>query len=482
MAGPNFEEPADGCTVYRGIERVLSGTMTVYYVPTGKVEQRRCWDWLERRVDPGTDDIVQLGEQYLGRLRAAVRTRLRGRSAAHVSGGMDSTGIALVARDCLDGREPLHALSLVYDRLPHLARERPYLESALRQPGLAPHRISGDELLDFGSFDTAPDHDEPFPWLFRLGIEDAMTAVAAREGVATIMTGLGSDEMLDWQPFHLADLLRAGRLWAAWSEASLWASADDCNIWRLLGPLGIANLQPAWMRMGFANWLRGGYAPRGRPSEWTIAPWIAPDFARRLNLRGRILANFRRIHHACRPVALSLALWSVRQSCHDFTRWYLAAPHGIMLSHPFRDPRVLALGLGIKSRVRPQPGAQKPILAAAMRGTLPDCILKRPDKGHFNELYYQGLSRNLPRLEALIEETPLTDLGFIEKAPLLDCLQRAALGNATGAPALAPMDRTLSLLLWLSRQHDGGERASRAAARHADRQAAADAALAACSG
>ena len=67
----------------------------------------------------------------------------------------------------------------------------------------------------------------------------------------------------------------------------------------------------------------------------------------------------------------------------------------MMLTHPFLDPRVFSLGLGTLSRVRPQPGAQKPILAAAMRGILPECILNRPGKGHFNEAYYMGLSRNL---------------------------------------------------------------------------------------
>jgi asparagine synthase (glutamine-hydrolysing) len=127
----------------------------------------------------------------------------------------------------------------------------------------------------------------------------------------------------------------------------------------------------------------------------------------------------------------------------------------MVLTHPFRDPRVYSLGLGIQSRVRPQPGAQKPILAAALRGILPECILNRPSKGHFNEVYYVGLSRNLQRLEALIEDAPIDDLGFLDKATLLDCLQRAALGNAKDAPSQGAMDRTLSLLLWLTREHHG---------------------------
>lgn len=478
LSAPALEETADGRTVYQGIRRVLSGSIAVFHPPSGKREERCYWDWLERQVDPGTDDIAELGEQFLDRLRAAVRTRLRGRSASHVSGGMDSTGIALIARDCLAGSQPLHALSTVYHRFPGLARERPYVESALAQPGLTPHRIDGDEFLDFDRLDTAPAHDEPFPGLVRLcAAEQAVNAAAAREGVATIMTGLGADDIFWMQPFHIAELLRSGRLWAAWSEASRWAGAKNGNVWTLLGPCGFANLLPAWMRMGVGNWLRGGHASWGRNTEWTIAPWIRPDFAGRMDLRARSVANIRRTFYACRSVGLSQLLLGIRAYCGgQFNRVYLAAPHGMMVTHPFLDQRVLSLGVGTRSRLRPQPGGQKPVLAAAMRGILPDCILNRPFKGHFNEAYYTGLSRNLRSLEALVEQAPVDDLGFLDKAVLLDCLQRAALGNAGDAGALLPLNGTLSLLVWLTLQQRRREQHGQPATRQVGGRESVDAA------
>jgi asparagine synthase (glutamine-hydrolysing) len=453
LSAPALEDAADGRTVYQGVRRVLSGSITIFHLPSGKTEERHYWSWLERQVDPGTDDVVELGERFLERLRAAVRTRMRGRSAAHVSGGMDSTGVALIARACLAGSEPLHALSMVYHRLPGLARERPYVESALAEPGLVPHRIDGDAHLDFDRLDTAPAHDEPHSGLVRLcAAEQALNAAAAGEGVATIMTGLGADDIFWMQPFHIAELLRRGRLWAAWNEASRWARANNYNAWTQIGPYGFANLMPAWMRMGVGNWLRGGYAGWGRNSEWTIAPWIRPDFARRMDLRARAVANIRRTFYAGPSVRLSLLLLGIRSYCGgQFNRVHLAAPQGMMVTHPFLDPRVLSLGVGTWSRLSSPPlGGQKPILAAAMRGILPDCILNRPYKGHFNEAFYTGLSRNLPRLEALVEDAPVDDLGFLDKAILLDCLQRAALGNAGDAGALLPLNGTLSLLLWLA--------------------------------
>lgn len=153
-----------------------------------------------------------------------------------------------------------------------------------------------------------------------------------------------------------------------------------------------------------------------------------------------------------------MLLLGLRSYCGgQFNRVSFAAPHGVMVTHPYLDSRMLSLGVGLWSRVSSSSplGSQKPILAAAMRGILPECILNRPYKGHFNEAYYMGLSRNLRSLEALVEQVPVDDLGFLDKAILLDCLQRAALGNSGDAGSLLPLNGTISLLLWLTREHRG---------------------------
>jgi hypothetical protein len=74
----------------------------------------------------------------------------------------------------------------------------------------------------------------------------------------------------------------------------------------------------------------------------------------------------------------------------------------------------------------------------------------------------------LPRLEALVEQAPVDDLGFLDKANLLDCLQRAALGNAGNLGSLLPLICTLSLLAWFAQQREGfGRRESAATESHA---------------
>jgi asparagine synthase (glutamine-hydrolysing) len=449
------EFPIEQC-VYEGVQRVQAGTMVQIAVPSGRVDRHLYWDWLERRLDPGTTRLEEISEQVSERLWAAVRERVTGRTAAHLSGGMDSTAVALLARDELrrrPGQPLLHALSLVYDRLDVLGRETPYLESALRgQEGIVAHRVAADDLFDYDSFLDPPFHDEPCASLRGLGIDRPLLEVAARAGVDTLLTGHGADDLLDGFPFHMTSLLRRGRLWAAWNEACAWARATNNSPWQFLCSHGLANLVPAWLRGGIGPLLRGGYASWQKQGLATIAPWIRRDFARRHGLRGRGLANLRRLYSSTRSVGLSVALAAVKSYGGDHCRWSMAAPLGMTLSHPFLDPRLVRLGLGIQERFRQDPGQPKPILAHALRGVLPEDIRTRRRKGHFNEVYYLGLSRHLPALEALIRRAPVDDLGLLDRDVLLACLRRAALGIAHSSGGLTRLDLTLALLLWLSKQ------------------------------
>lgn len=455
--GP-VNERASERTAYEGIHRVSAGSILSVETACGSIRQQVYWHWLDHVVDPGTDHLEAIGPQYAHLLREAVRQRIRGRTACHLSGGMDSTAIALIARDWVTagvGEAPLHTISLIYERLGGLARETPYVEAALcNQTGMIAHRILGDDLLDFDSFADPPPHDEPYVGLWRLGMDRATIAAAARCGASTVLTGLGADELLDMQPFYLTDLLRRGHLRTAWKEACKWAQVDNCSPWNILVPFGLANLFPGWTHGG----LRRAVLPRSRGSwkshsDWAISPWVLPSFARRYALANRAVENAHRTYGVCPSTVLSFILSSIESRTGDVVRWSLAAPRGMAVAHPFLDPRVICFSLGVQARLRPEPGRLKPVLAEAMAGILPERIRNRRRKGHFNEVYYLGLARNQRRLEAMIRQAPIEDLGMLDKDILIQCLQEAALGGA-GVRPLHRFNLTLSLVKWLSLQDE----------------------------
>jgi asparagine synthase (glutamine-hydrolysing) len=188
-------------------------------------------------------------------------------------------------------------------------------------------------------------------------------------------------------------------------------------------------------------------------SDYAIPPWIRKGFACRYGLRRRALQNLRTTYGACRPTGLSVALAKVAARSGDLGRWYVAAPHGLHITHPFLDPRLLRFCLGMHARVEPTPsGRRKAILSEAMRGTLPDAIRLRPKGGSFNEPYFRGLARALPGLEQFIQEVSVDDLELIDKPALLQCLRRAALGIGRDVAGVDRLNLTLALLKWLHLQ------------------------------
>ena len=437
-------------TVFSAVQRVVAGGMVVFDLAQQVDRARRYWNWPDHVVDPATDDLDALGERYAEVLRAAVHERLRGGVAAHLSGGMDSTSIALVAHEQLANRgRQLHALSLVYERLDRLAEERRYVEAATGRPGLVAHRIAADDMLDFDSVDDGALYDEPFAGSFRVNPDIAMIDRAAAAGCGTILTGMGADEVLDSAPFHIADLVRTGRVGQAWSEATHWAQVLERNPWAFLWRFGVAPLVPAAVNDGIGSWLRRGRVSWGSQRPTTIPPWILPEFARRERLRERMLVRRRSSFPSAASIVLSDALGRVSQACGDWTRHSLAAPRNVHLAHPFRDPRVLSLGLGARVRIRPTPTQQKPLLARAMKDVLPPLILRRRDKAHFNALYYEGLARNRMALQDMVRASNVDDLGLFDKKVLIDCLADASLGYRDVA-ATVGLDSALVMTKWLS--------------------------------
>jgi asparagine synthase (glutamine-hydrolysing) len=454
----SLPELEGGRTIWHTIQRVMAGTIVEKNLGS-EAQVHRYWCWPERIIDPGTDRLDDIVGRYGELLRQSVRERMRGRTAAHLSGGMDSTTVCLLAAQFAQAGQapgPVIGLSLVYERLTALAREKPYLDLVTTRESLLSRRVLADELLDYDSFHTAAPHDEPCPWLWRTTMEKALIEHAAADGATTIMSGVGADEIVDQVPYYLTTMLRRGSLWAAWSEAARWGRADNCSRWQYLYPFGIANLLPAWLRAGIGAAWRGGFAPWEKLNEWTIAPWIRPEFAKRHHLRQRGLENVRRIFHSCPDVGESQSLYNINNHVQDFSRWYLAAPLGIVLTHPFLDTRLLSFGLGLHARLRPDPNRRKEILADAMRDILPEPIRTRKHKAPFNEVFYLGLARNLPALEQLVRDAPIDGLDLLDKNTLLTCLQKAALGASSGLKGMIRLNVTLTFLKWFTQQcHNG---------------------------
>jgi asparagine synthase (glutamine-hydrolysing) len=448
IVGGSVSEVATERTAWSGTQRVRPGTAIVWdgHAPS----MVRFWSWSECAPRLPTHDLGELSAELRCRLTNAVRERLAETTACHVSGGLDSTAVAYLAADHLAAaNQPLHAISVVYDSLGTLQTERPYVNEALRfRHGLVPHLIYGDGLLDFDGFADAPEFDEPYPGLWRLPMDRATLDAARSAGANVLMTGVGGDELFEAFPYHLADLIRCGRMITAWREAVKWARHMQLNAWDLLYPFGVANAWPVWSRLGWGMRLY----PSGdlsQENEWALPDWLLPSFSRRFHFRDRVAAGLREHYTRCRPTPLSMAIWSIERRVGNTIMWSVGVDEGLMVVHPILDPRVILLGLGICATMTPEPGGQKPLLRRAIADLLPPSIMHRRMKGHFNELFYRGLARNLPRLERLVLSPAVASLEMIDPPRFLATLKKAALG-ALGVRPLHFAVTALTILHWVS--------------------------------
>ncbi|MBD2344398.1 asparagine synthase-related protein [Anabaena subtropica] len=425
-----FVELATEKTAFEEIQRILPGNILVL-TPDGRTTKIWSWDWM-KQIQPIENITPQeAGLQFSYLFRQAVTQRIQDEKiASHLSGGMDSSSIVCIARDLLAAEtspRKLITLSLVY-QMRSLAGETDYIQMVVDQGGaIEPQYVDGDAVLDFEWFtNKIPTYDEPYPGLFHLAMEKVLVDVAAQLGVTAIMSGGGAELIVEGNRMHLADLMRQGHWHKALQEARQWATAKNQSLWSILYSFGIEPLIPPLLREGFPTFIRGGYGRWPKLGSFTIPPWILPDFAKQHDMWGKALKTIREINRY--PVEESLNLLGLRASAGNWAAWYLAAPLGIRICQPFLDPRLIIYCLSLPREQREIPGVPKPLLQVAMDGILPEPIRTRRFKGNFNEVYWQGLAKNLSHLEAMVVQSQIDELGIFDKQQLIQAMRQHAIG------------------------------------------------------
>lgn len=299
-------------------------------------------------------------EHFQFLLKNAIADRLR---TDHVgillSGGLDSASIAALARE-ICGAETngngLRAYTVVYDSLiPD--HEGGFARKTAEFLGIPSRRLTMDHLRPFERWDNLQSQwPEPVDDPFFAGIFDQFQMIAADSRV--VLSGEGSDNLMNFEMWpYTKDLFRQ-REWRTfftevpmylWLRPSPWPGVRR----RVKGIFGLDPTAPEFPR------------------------WIAPEFARHLDLHSR----WRRVGedglsagHPVRPGAhasLNLPQWSnlFEHENAGITR------HPVEVRHPFLDLRIVNFLLALP----PFPWFyEKMLLRESMAGRLPEKVRLRP--------------------------------------------------------------------------------------------------------
>lgn len=198
-------------SIYAHIRR-LSPACTLVWNPSGLK--------IEKYWEPAVGEEIHYQrardypERLLELLKLSVKDRLRGQKAGILmSGGLDSTSVAAVAKEVVGAEaasEKLAAVTIVYDRLMP-DQERRYAGLAAKHLGIPIKYVVADDFDPFQDWDKPElQTDEPANdpltalWL------SYRNALAGQSRIA--LSGEGGDELLRTPQAHFPNLIRSGRL------------------------------------------------------------------------------------------------------------------------------------------------------------------------------------------------------------------------------------------------------------------------------
>lgn len=379
------------------------------------------------------DDLREL-------LTDAVRIRLRSDVPVGVllSGGIDSSSIAAIARLVLGGASPPRLLSAVsddprFDESTHITAMERHLGQIAERIRLQPNPSALiDDLMLVNWYNDAPVTSLSAVAHFNL------MKLAKQLGVTVVLSGQGADEILlgyrKFLGFYIQSLLRQGRIGRALTALGGFALNRT-----VLNQFSVAEAKRYIGRgrrlASDANSKRGG--------RTVVGEWLQGWKPAALGLGNGSLAD--------RQV-MDVRYYSVPALCHYEDRMSMAMGREIRL--PFLDPRLVDMLLRAPDEYKLRSGWTKYALRKAMETLLPHQICWRRDKQGFVNPQSEWLKGELRHqvLDAFGPGSLIARKGILRSDALLEKYERyrkqpAGGGSIWYREIFAPF----SLELWMRR-------------------------------
>lgn len=452
-------------TVFKGIRSLPAGHTLL--VEKGVERLERYWDWTfpqgQGRTDLSMDEAAEMLHAVLADV---VRQQLRSDVAvgAYLSGGLDSSGIAGLARETVGA---LQTFSLTF--------EDPEFDESGYQREMAEHLGVRHSSVRCTSLDIG----NVFPELIWhtetpvLRTAPAPLMLLARHvhnaGFKVVLTGEGADEV-----FGGYDLFKEGKIRRFWARQANSA-------WR---PLLLSRLYPYLARSPVANrhFARLFFGQRleelGNPFYAHLTRWsttrgifrlLSPEMQASLSsaepeaeLRQELPAQFGTWSELGRDQYIEVK---------TLLEGYLLSSQGdrVSMAHavegrvPYLDHRVIELVNGLSPRYKLRGMHEKVLLRRALSRIVPNSILQRvkqPYRAPDSSCFFHG-GRPLPYVQELLSASNLRRTGYFHSEAVARLLEKCRTGRALGAGDNMAFVAVLSTLLL--HEHFFGGRATQAA-------------------
>jgi asparagine synthase (glutamine-hydrolysing) len=429
-------------TIYRNIRRLPPA---YWLTLSGAKLSTRCYFDIDPSHRIRYRDDLEYADHFRELFAEAVRCRLRTPNklaAVQLSGGLDSTSVAGMARALLAdgsaGDTSVETFSLIFPDM--RCDERRWISQSTAMFGL-PASLIPAKVMDARWLAEAVRRYQDFGDVPNGAMWPPLWAAERTRGFRVALTGAGSDDYMTGSPYVPADLLlqfKWRRLYEYMGSAEqrAWQRAESLNTltfllrfmtWPLLPP----GLQLAIKRM-FGRKL--------------YAEFIRPEFARRIRMAAGIRWKPRfphRMSFADRAVYEWYRSGALASAMEYQDRCVTRA--GLEERHPFHDRRLVEFVFALPAEQRCQNGLIKFVLRNAMSGLIPEDIRTRPDKAGYGDIFLAALQKvrcEIPKLTALEEA------GWIDSAAFDRAFNQVFEPCDDDPPGIWPVWSTLAMEFW----------------------------------
>ena len=480
-------------TVFRGLSRLPAGHTLL--ASRAGLQLHRFWN-PESAPDVRFASDVEYAEAFRDCFRTAVAARLRSAHpiGATLSGGLDSSAIVCTARRLQGaGSSPLHTLSVVFRDLPEkelrLIDERSFMDAVLREGGVQPHFVHGDELSPLRDIQRVLWHlDEPHgaPNLY---LHWAIFERASKAGVRVVLDGFDGDTAVSHGFGRLAGLTQRGEFDVLQREIRAFGSSHRRGARDVLSAYVLPALDELSRRGRFLTWMRTAiqlsrrfgisrtelliergirpllpmrlqHVARGLREDWSPASrLLLPPFAamlRRESFRGEEFHGLRS-ERETHIEGITNPLYQSTLEIADKA----ANAFGIEPRYPFFDRRVIEFCLGLPDEQKFADGWPRLHLRRAMAGVLPPEVQWRTMKANLSpNFHHRFRTVDLANMSA-DDERNLSPYVRIDRVRALS-RQVASSGREESRQEALALFRVYVLSEWLRQLAGGNHRAQSA--------------------
>ncbi len=354
-------------TYYRGVRKLPFG----HTLTRDERGVRVARYWFPERLP---DIRLAKHDDYVDQLYALVeravadRLRTRLRVGAHLSGGLDSSSVAVLATRLLRQRGAAPPTVFSWSPPPGAnpeATEHRRIEAICRQEGLTPLYLEADDDNErwMAGLDISL---RPAP---TMGQEISVQRRAAALGLGLMLSGWGGDEGVSYNARGLAaDFLVRGQ----WRALARYVGLADL----VRRPRGVVQmLRYFWSdavlpTLPDAVWERLAYRQaRSRRGQ----PFIQPEFAARIRPHLRTDGPLLREVPGSRNC--QVALYHHGHMTARMEAWAVfGAEHGLTYAYPLTDRRVLEFVYGVPPELHHQPGQSRKLYRHATSRIFPPAV------------------------------------------------------------------------------------------------------------